>query len=192
MILSAIYNIKNELYEEVYRLHDDIDGEWYYYVEHEATLTVSTLDNVVQIVKEAHRVAHNIYDAIDTITNGNEDETNVANDIYEDLMALYLTIEEVRGFDTLIELSEFDSEQYIIQKLQNEYAMEAYEDNLENCIESASNEAMNAVWDLTRAAKEDIDELIEEVQKFFEIYASFIENLRAKEIKKISPKIDNT
>ncbi|EOT28780.1 hypothetical protein C805_00301 [Eubacterium sp. 14-2] len=192
MILSAIYNIKNELYEEVYRLHDDIDGKWYYYVEHEATLTVSTLDNVVQIVKEAHRVARNIYDAIDTITNGNEDETNVANDIYEDLMALYLTIEEVRGFDTLIELSEFDSEQYIIQKLQNEYAMEAYEDNLENCIESASNEAMSAVWDLTRAAKEDIDELIEEVQKFFEIYASFIENLRAKEIKKISPKIDNT
>ena len=25
--LSAIYNIKNELYEEVYRLHDDVDGE---------------------------------------------------------------------------------------------------------------------------------------------------------------------
>lgn len=38
--LSAVYNIKNELYEEVYRLHDDIDGEWYYYVEYEATLTV--------------------------------------------------------------------------------------------------------------------------------------------------------
>ena len=24
MALSAIYNIKNELYEEVYRLHDDV------------------------------------------------------------------------------------------------------------------------------------------------------------------------
>ena len=41
--LSAVYNIKNELYEEVYRLHDDVDGEWYYYVEHEAALTVATL-----------------------------------------------------------------------------------------------------------------------------------------------------
>ncbi len=107
-------------------------------------------------------------------------------------MALYARIEEVRSFDTLIELSEFDSEEYINQQLQEEYAMEAYEDNLENCIESASGEAMSVVWDLTQAAKEDIDELIEDVQKFCKMYSSLIDNLRAKEIKKISPKIDNT
>lgn len=192
MILSAIYNIKNELYEEVYRLHDDVDGEWYYYVEFEAALTVSTLDNIVQIVSEACNVSSSIYDAIDTITNGDEDETIVANDAYEDLLALCSRIEEVRNFDTLIELSEFDSEEYINQQLQEEYAMEAYEDNLENCIESASGEAMSVIWDLTQAAKEDIDELIEEVQKFCEMYSLFIENLREREIKKVSPKIDNT
>ena len=70
--------------------------------------------------------------------------------------------------------------------------MEAYEDNLENCIVRASDEAMSVVWDLTQVAKEDIDELIEEVQKFCEIYSSFIENLRAREFKKISSEIDNT
>lgn len=70
--------------------------------------------------------------------------------------------------------------------------MEAYEDNLENCIESASSEAMSVVWDLTQAAKEDIDELIEEVEKFCEIFSSLTENLQARKIKKISPKIDNT
>lgn len=190
--LSAIYNIKNELHEEVYRLHDDVDGEWYYYVEHEATLTVATLDKVVQIVNEACKVASDIYDAIDTITNGDEDETIPANDVYEELLAVYSRIEEVRSFDTLIELSEFDSEEYINQQLQEEYVMEAYEDNLENCIESASGEAMSIVWDLTQAAKEDIDELIEEVQKFCEIYLSLIENLRTRKFKKVSPKIDNT
>ncbi len=190
--LSAVYNIKNELYEEVYRLHDDVDGEWYYYVEHEATLTVSTLDKVVQIVNEACKVASDIYDAIDTITNGDEDETITANDVYEDLLYLCSRIEEVRSFDTLIELSEFVSEEYINHLLQEEYAMEAYEDNLENCIESASDEAMSVVWDLTQAAKEDINDLIEKVQKFCEIYSSFIENLRGRKIKKISPEIDNT
>lgn len=190
--LSAVYNIKNELYEEVYRLHDDVDGEWYYYVEHEATLTVSTLDKVAQIVNEACKVASDIYDAIDTITNGDEDETITANDVYEDLLDLCSRIEKVRSFDTLIELSEFDSEEYINHLLQEEYAMEAYEDNLENCIESASDEAMSVVWDLTQAAKEDIDELIEKVQNFCEIYSSFIENLRARKVKKISPEIDNT
>ena len=35
--LAAVYNIKNELFEEVYRLHDDIDGEWYYYEYNEAS-----------------------------------------------------------------------------------------------------------------------------------------------------------
>lgn len=70
--------------------------------------------------------------------------------------------------------------------------MEAYEDNLEHCIEMASNEAMSMVLDLTQEAKEDIDELIEEVQEFCKVYSSLIENLRAREIKKISPRIDNT
>ncbi len=192
VVLSALFNIRTELYEEVYRLHDDVDGEWYYYVEHEATLTVDSLDRVLQVTSEACGVSSDIYDAIDTITEGDEDETIEANDIYEDLLSLYSRIEKIRSFDTLIELSEFDSEEFINQQLQDEYAMEAYEENLESCIESASDEAMSMVWDLTQAAKEDIDDLISEIDKFREKYALFIENLRSREIKKISTKIDNT
>lgn len=192
VVLSALFNARNELYEEVYRLHDDVDGEWYYYVEYEATLTVASLDEVLQITSEACSVSSDIYDAIDTITEGDEDETIEANDIYEDLLSIYSRIEEIRNFDTLIELSEFDSEEFINQQLQDEYAMEAYEENLESCIESASDEAMSMVWDLTQAAKEDIDDLLSEIDKFREKYALFIENLRSREIKKTSTKIDNT
>lgn len=192
VMLSAVYNIKNELHDEVYRLHDDADGEWYYYVDNEAALTVSTLDNAVQMVSEACEVASSIYDAIETITNGDEDEEAIANDIYEDLLAMCSRIEEIRCFDTIVDLSEFDSEEYINQQLQEEYAMEAYDDNLENCIESASSEAMSAVWDLAQSAKMDIDELIKELQKFCEMYSEYLNNLRSKEIKKISSKIDNT
>ena len=192
VMLSAIYNIKNELHDEVYRLHDDVYGEWYYYVEHEATLTISTLDNIVKVIDEACKVSSKIYDAIDNITNGYEDELILANNAYEDLLTQFSWIEEVRGSDTIIELSEFDSEKYINQKLQEEYAMEAYEDNLDNCIECASDDAQNIILDLTQAAKDDIDELIGEIQSFCEIYSSFIEILRTKEIKKISSQIDNT
>lgn len=190
--LSAVYNIKNELYEEVYRLHDDIDGEWYYYVEHEAALTVGTLDKVIQIVNAACNIASDIYDAIDTITYGDEDEIITANDVYEELVYLFSRIEKVRSCDTIIGLSEFDTENYVNQQLQEEYAMEAYEENLENCIESASDEAMSIVWDLTQAAKDDIDELIQAIQDFCEKYSSFIDNLRERKIKKISSEIDNT
>lgn len=190
--LSAVYNIKNELYEEVYRLHDDIDGEWYYYVEHEAALTVGSLDKVIQIVNAACNIASDIYDAIDTITYGDEDEIVAANDVYEELVHLFSRIEKVRSCDTIIGLSEFDTENYVNQQLQEEYAMEAYEENLENCIESASDEAMSIVWDLTQAAKDDIDELIQAIQDFCEKYSSFIDNLRERKIKKISSEIDNT
>ena len=70
--------------------------------------------------------------------------------------------------------------------------MEAYEENLENCINSASEDAQNIVLDLTQTAKDDIDELLSELQEYCDKYANFIDNLRAREIKKISPKIDNT
>lgn len=192
VVLSAIYNIKNELYEEVYKLHDDVDGKWYYYVECEASLEKGTLDKVVQIIDEACKVASDIYDAIDTITGSDERTTAKINGIYENLLTLSSRIKELREFDTLIELSEFDSEKYINQQLQNEYAMEAYEDNLENCIEHAMNDTANIILDLTQGAREDIDELLRFLQKFCEVYSTIIENLRVKEIKKVNPKIDNT
>jgi len=192
VVLSVVYNIKNKLYEEVYRLHDDFDVEGYYYVEYEASLTVNSLEQMVQIVKEACNIASDIYDAIDTITLGDEEETIEANDIYEELLTLCSRIEEIREFDTLIELSEFNPEEFVNQQLQNEYAMVAYEDNLENCIEIASGEATEIIWDLTQAAKNDIDELISSVDKFCEVYSEFIVNLRSRKLKKVSSQINNT
>lgn len=189
---SAVYNIKNELYEEVYQLHDDVDGEWYYYVEHEATLTVHTLDRMDKFVEEACKVASDIYDAIDVITNSDEEETIIANDVYKDLLKIASRINKMRGFDTLIQLSEFDSNEFINQQLQEEYSMEAYDDNLENCIDRLSEEAMSMVLDFTQAAKEDVDKLLNELQNFCDKYSLLIDNLRKREIKKISTKIDNT
>lgn len=190
--LSAVFNIKNELYEEVYRLHDDIDGVWYYYVEFEATLTIYILEKIIEIVGAACKVASDIYDAIDVITQGEEDEMISVNDSYEELLDISSRIEEISGFDTLIELAEFDTNDFINKQLQEEYAMEAYEDNLQNCIDSASEEAMCKVFDLTRAAKKDIDDLLVELQKFCDKYAALIENLRTRKIKKVSSNIDNT
>ena len=192
LALSAIYNIKNELYEEVYGLHDDVDGKWYYYIEFEATLTVSTLDRVIEILNESYNVVNDIYNAIEIITDFDEDEMIVVDDICEKLSRLGSEIEKIRNFSTLIELSEFDWNEYINEQLQGEYAMVAYEDNLENCIDSASDEALSIVWDLTHKAEDDVNQLIEKIQQFCEIYSNLIENLQVRKIKKISPEIDNT
>lgn len=192
LALSAIYNIKNELYEKVYGLHDDVDGKWYYYIEFEATLTVSTLDRVIEILNESYNVVNDIYNAIEIITDFDEDEMIVVDDICEKLSRLGSEIEKIRNFSTLIELSEFDWNEYINEQLQGEYAMVAYEDNLENCIDSASDEALSIVWDLTHKAEDDVNQLIEKIQQFCEIYSNLIENLQVRKIKKISPEIDNT
>ena len=192
LALSAIYNIKNELYEEVYGLYDDVDGKWYYYIEFEATLTVSTLDRVIEILNESYNVVNDIYNAIEIITDFDEDGMIVVDDICEKLSRLGSEIEKIRNFSTLIELSEFDWNEYINEQLQGEYAMVAYEDNLENCIDSASDEALSIVWDLTHKAEDDVNQLIEKIQQFCEIYSNLIENLQVRKIKKISPEIDNT
>lgn len=190
--LSAVFNARNELYEEVYRYYDDIDGrQCYYYVEHEATLTVQSLDRAQQITSEACKVASEIYDAIDKITSG-DDDIIVANDVYDEICDICSQIEELRICDTIIELSEFNSEEFINQQLHEEYAMEAYEENLENCIESASDEALSRVWDLTQAAKDDLDRLIAEIDNFSKKYTEFIDNLRSRKVKKINPQINNT
>ena len=190
--LSAIFNVKNELYEEVHNFHDDFDGKWDFYKISEATLTESTLDSVIKIVTEACRVASDIYDAIDVITKSDEDETTIANDSYEELLDISSYIEEIREYDTLVKLSEFNSDDYINQLLQEKYAFDAYEENLEKCIEDASEEAQSIVIDLALAAEEDVYTLLDEIKKFSDCYAAFIENLRKREIKKISPTIDNT
>ena len=190
--LSSLFNIKNRLYEEAYRLHDDIDGEWYYYNEHEAFLNQKTLELVVQIVSEATHVASDIYDAIDVITGSDDNELDVANDLYDTLCDMHQLIEDISSRDSLYELARFDTEGFINEQLNEEYAMEAYEENLEKCIESASGEASSIVFDLTTAAHGDIDELIAELDKFIKQYSDFINSLRGRPIKKINPEINNT
>lgn len=190
--LSALFNIRTRLHEAAYCLHDDVDGEWYYYNEHEAFLTHSTLDLIQQVADEAGKVASEIYDAIDVITESDDDELDAANEIYESLRDMRRRIEDISTRDSLYELANFDSEEYVNGQLQEEYGMEAYEENLEECIESAMENASNTVYGLTTTAHEDIDELLDVLDKFIQKYSDFIENLKGRKIKKENPEIDNT
>ena len=190
--LSALFNIRNKLYEEAYILHDDVDGEWYYYNEHEAFLSRSTLEHIGQIVTESVKVASEMYDAIDVITQGDDCELDVANDFYESLCTLSRRIEEITTWDSLNELADFDPENYINTQLQEEYAMEAYEENLEDYIGKASDNASDIVFDLTSTAHEDIDILLNEIDNYNKQYSGFLQNLQERKTKIINPQIDNT
>lgn len=191
MIISAIFNAKNCLYEEIYFLHDDIDGEWYYYNDTEATLSPRTLDNVKNIIETSCKIASDIYDAIDNVTDSDEDITSQANDMYERLKDISNKIEELITSDNIYDLSIFTTENFIDSQLQTEYAMEAYEENLDHCIELASNTALGELSDLAQSAREDLDQLLTNIDEFKSLYSEFIEFFK-KYHKKINPIIDNT
>lgn len=78
------------------------------------------------------------------------------------------------------------------QKLQTEYEMIAYEENLDSCIESASGDAMNVVYNLTQAAKPNIDELLKKIERFRNEFSSFLKIFQMKETRKVNRRIDNT
>lgn len=190
MIISAIFNAKNCLYEEIYFLHDDIDGEWYYYNDTEATLSPRTLDNVKNIIETSCKIASDIYDAIDNVTDSDEDITSQANDMYERLNDISNKIEELITSDNIYDLSIFTTENFIDSQLQTEYAMEAYEENLDHCIELASSTALGELSDLAQSAREDLDQLLTNIDEFKSLYSEFIEFFK-KYHKKINPIIDN-
>lgn len=192
MVVSAVFNLYNELHEETYALHDDIDGEWFYYIEHEDALDTKTLEAINEVLNSANTIASDIYDAVDGITGSDDDELNKINELYENLLDLAKTAESSSTSDEIYELAHFGYNNHIEHLLQTDYAMEAYEDNLENCIDRASGEAGTALFELCTNAKDSIDELLETIKKYQEVFTELIDSFSQYDIKKVNPTIDNT
>lgn len=192
MVVSAIFNLHNELHEETYALHDDNDGEWFYYIEHEDILEIKTLEAINEVLGSANNIASDIYDAVDDITGSDEDELDKINDLYEKLRELSIMAESLSTSDEIYELANFGYNDYINELLQTDYAMTAYEDNLENCIDQASGEASELLFDLCANAKDSIDGLLETTTEYKEVLAELIGCFSNYDVKKVNPAIDNT
>lgn len=192
--LASIYNIENELHDTVYSWYSNTNGEGFYYNDSEASLTEEILDKVLRVIRNSCEVSRELYDALVVINRDDkyETETDWANDIYDELRSIYSKIEQLSCSDELYNLSKFKIAEYVNQKLQTEYEMIAYEENLDSCIESASGDAMNVVYNLTQAAKPNIDELLKRIERFRNEFSSFLKIFQMKETRKVNRRIDNT
>lgn len=192
--LASIYNIENELHDTVYSWYSNTNGEGFYYNDSEASLTEEILDKVLRVIRNSCEVSGELYDALVVINRDDkyETETDWANDIYDELRSIYSKIEQLSCSDELYNLSKFKIAEYVNQKLQTEYEMIAYEENLDSCIESASGDAMNVVYNLTQAAKPNIDELLKKIERFRNEFSSFLKIFQMKETRKVNRRIDNT
>lgn len=192
--LASIYNIENELHDTVYSWYSNTNGEGFYYNDSEASLTEEILDKVLRVIRNSCEVSRELYDALVVFNRDDkyETETDWANDIYDELRSIYSKIEQLSCSDELYNLSKFKIAEYVNQKLQTEYEMIAYEENLDSCIESASGDAMNVVYNLTQAAKPNIDELLKKIERFRNEFSSFLKIFQMKETRKVNRRIDNT
>lgn len=192
--LASIYNIENELHDTVYSWYSNTNGEGFYYNDSEASLTEEILDKVLRVIRNSCEVSRELYDALVVINRDDkyETETDWANDIYDELRSIYSKIEQLSCSDELYNLSKFKIAEYVNQKLQTEYEMIAYEENLDSCIESASGDAMNVVYNLTQAAKPNIDELLKKIERFRNEFSYFLKIFQMKETRKVNRRIDNT
>lgn len=192
--LASIYNIENELHDTVYSWYSNTNGAGFYYNDSEASLTEEILDKVLRVIRNSCEVSRELYDALVVINRDDkyETETDWANDIYDELRSIYSKIEQLSCSDELYNLSKFKIAEYVNQKLQTEYEMIAYEENLDSCIESASGDAMNVVYNLTQAAKPNIDELLKKIERFRNEFSYFLKIFQMKETRKVNRRIDNT
>lgn len=191
LIISALFNAKNCLYEEVYFLHDDIDGEWRYYNDTESTLSLRTLENIKEVIGASCQIASDIYDAIDTVTDSDENKTDTANELYEQLLEISHELEKLIFSDSVYQLAVFETNKYIDNLLQTKYAIEAYEDNLEDCIDKALDDALGELSTLAHAAHEELDHTFELIDNFKNTYSKLIGFFKRYH-KKINQEIDNT
>lgn len=192
MVLSAIFNLQNELHEETYSLHDDIDGDWFYYNEHEDTLDIKTLDSIKAVLVSSNEIASDIYDAVSNITDSNDNNIEEINDLYEKLWELSRLSENYIITNEVYELANFEYNDYLCYLLEKDYTMEAYEDNLENCIEKASVETSDFLLELCTNARDAIDGLLGVLKEYQEVFLELINKFSRYNIKKVNPEIDNT
>lgn len=192
MALLAIHTLKSDLHQATYSYDNHRGIESFYYDENKNDFSEKLRYSLITLSEESVSIANKICDAIDEITVCDETKTNISSNITEQLLNTQNALSDLCWDETIIDLSSFDLENRINEILQDDYSLEADEENLEFCIEKASETAYNELHSLNNDAKSTIDELLSDLKEFINILSNLIEYFKSFEIKKVNKLIDNT
>lgn len=192
MAMSALFVLQNEIYDQVYQWYDDLDEQGYYYNTNYDVLSNETLESIQSLIQDTNKIASELYDALGAITDDNEDVLNEMNEHYEKLLDFSKTYEKLMNSDTVYDLACFNYNDYVNELLETDYAMEAYEENLENCIGEASGEANDKLNGLCVDAKGNLDKIIDTINKYMDKMKKYIQIFQKYDAVKVNPSIDNT
>lgn len=76
----------------------------------------------------------------------------------------------------LEDLARFDSQQYANDLFTDEYAGEAYEENLENCVNMATSDASEVLEGLIESSEKNIKSLLDLLIEYEDSMLEFIDN----------------
>lgn len=190
--LSAINNIKNELFDDTHDYYSEFYGEGFYYNKYEARLSIGTVECIINIINEVKNIVIDICNALDEIYSGDDDKICPIISERDALEKICNQIEEICCYDTIRNLAAFDAIHYMEEKLEGEFYPVAYEETLEHYAQIAADDASELLQDLAEKAHDDIDHLISQIDKLIVMYINLLNEINSQRIKKVNPIIDNT
>ena len=196
-LIPICQNARQELFEATHSLYNDYGSNFedvWYYDTSSSRLTVGFMENFI----DSFSFYENALLAVKNVIDEFECEEDVPQEIVEleDILANYNVIYEDfyidinNLFDDLKEVGSYDVMEESNQLLSDEYAMEAYDEELEYYIQLCMQETSETYENLIRDAKPKIEDALnkldEMVLRFKEIKAKLEEYLQ------INPEINNT
>jgi len=192
MTLSKIFSLYNELHDQTYSLHDDIDGEWFYYNSSCDYLNMETLELIGKVLESATAIAFEISEAINCIAGDESDDYFESVKLFENIQSISQKTEELLTLKEISDLARFDLVVRVNEILEEEYALEADEENLACCQNLAQNSAFEELYELCEIAKPLIEDLLKTLESYREIYEKIIDCLSSYNLRKVNSDIDNT
>lgn len=189
---SALDRMIRVLHDQVYFLFDGRNCECFYYNNIDDSLTQETCDAVIGIVDHSMSICSDIVEVIKEMDNEDEGLLSCINNIEGELRQLGSIIEQDLLSDVIIDLARFSINKHIDDLLQTEYAMTAYEENLDDCIKKAQQDAMNVHMEFANEAEDRLENILTNLSKFCHQFCESVICFKKLELKKRNAEIDNT
>ncbi len=192
MTLKDLLISYQQLYDQIFDDVDDVYNKGTYYKTSEDCLDIEVIEDNVNIILDSIDTVNELYEAIDVITDFCDESSDKLSNFLDELTDLKNDIEEISTSNEVYELAEFSYNGFIDEKLQDEYSHIAYEEHLEDCIDLASADATNELYDLCEQAEDKLRKLIRKNEEFRDKFIEVINMFNKYKLKKINSDIDNT
>lgn len=188
--ISYIHNMFEEIHDASYGYFESHAKEIEYFDFHNNYINWTMLKELMETINDYETILEDLIDDLET------------NEKKADFVKLGKLLKEYTGYISLTNkkvvdlcyeleaLARFDSHQYANELLTEEYAGEAYEENLENCVDMATSDASEELEGLIESSENNIKSLLDVLLEYEDSMLEFIDKITS--LAQVNEEIDNT